>query len=77
MPRQPHTRRKLTPGTAGPRSAGRLQRALDATAKREIEAALRETEGNVTRAAHALGLTRVALIKRLQSLDVKAGKFRR
>jgi DNA-binding NtrC family response regulator len=76
MPRRPNAR-KPKPGTAGPRSAGRLQRALDATAKREIEAALRETDGNVTRAAGALGLTRVALIRRLRSLDLEAEKYRR
>jgi transcriptional regulator with GAF, ATPase, and Fis domain len=76
MTRRTTSSRKPRPGTAGPRSGGRLQRAIDATARREIEAALRETEGNVTHAARALGVTRVALIKRIRSLGIEAAKFR-
>lgn len=70
-------RRKTKPGTAGPRSAGRLQRALDAAARREIEAALGETSGNITHSAAALGITRAALIARLRSLGIEARAFRR
>jgi transcriptional regulator with GAF, ATPase, and Fis domain len=76
MKRTTAPQRKVKPGTSGPRSGGRLQRALDATARREIEAALRENGGNVTRAATALGLTRVGLIKRLGSLNIDARRFR-
>jgi DNA-binding NtrC family response regulator len=67
---------KPKPGTAGPRSAGRLQRAIDASVTREIEAALRETAGNVTRSAAALGITRAALIGRLRSLGIDAAAYR-
>src|SRR4051812_32685012 len=55
--------RRPRPGTAGPRSAGRLQRALDDAARREIRAALRETDGNVASAARALGVTEMGIRK--------------
>jgi len=43
---------------------------------REIEAALRETAGNVTRSAAALGITRAALIGRLRSLGIDVAAYR-
>jgi DNA-binding NtrC family response regulator len=67
---------KPAPGAAGPRSAGRLQQAIDEVVRREILAALEETRGNVTHAAAALGITRVALIQRLRSLGIDAKRFR-
>jgi len=70
------TARKPRPGTTGPRSGGRLQRALDATAKREIEAALRETGGNVAGAARTLGVTEMGIRKRLRSLGINPDRFR-
>lgn len=65
-------RRPPKPGTAGPRSAGRLQRALDETATREIKAALREA-GGVVAAARLLGISKVALWKRMRALSIAAG----
>jgi len=65
------------PGTAGPRSAGRLQRAIDAAAHKEIRAALEENEGNVTHAAKALGITSRALWKRMATLEIDPNAFRR
>lgn len=70
-------RRKARPGAAGPRSGGRLQRALDATARREIEAALRESNGNVAGAARSLGVTEMGIRKRLRSLGIDPDRFRR
>ena len=69
--------KKSDPGAAGPRSGGRLQRAIDETVKREITSALKEVGGNVTRAASILGITRDSLIKRLRSLGVQAAAFKR
>lgn len=66
--------RKPKPGAAGPRSAGRLQRAIDETVKREINAALEETAGNVTHAAKALGISRIALRARMNALHVGSPK---
>ena len=67
-----------TPGRpgakGGARTYGRLQRALDATARREIAAALKESKGNVTHAAKALGITRIALRARMNSLGVDKPK---
>lgn len=42
----------------------------------EIEAQLTAHAGNVSRAARALGLTRQALYRRLQALDLDASRFR-
>jgi transcriptional regulator of acetoin/glycerol metabolism len=58
----------------GPRTYGRLQRALDDCARREIEAALRETGGNVSEAARALGIGRPRLWARMKALGVVAGR---
>jgi DNA-binding NtrC family response regulator len=71
------TRRAPTAGTAGPRSAGRLQRAIDATVTREIHAALRESAGNVVHAARALGISQPGMYKRLHALSIDPSKFRR
>jgi transcriptional regulator of acetoin/glycerol metabolism len=70
--RKRQEQRKPKPGTAGPRSAGRLQRALDATATREIRAALAEA-GGVVAAARLLGISKVALWKRMRALGIRAG----
>jgi DNA-binding NtrC family response regulator len=58
----------------GPRTGGRLQRALDAAARREIETALQETGGNVSEAAKALGISRVGLHARMKKLGIKASR---
>jgi transcriptional regulator of acetoin/glycerol metabolism len=42
----------------------------------EIEAALRESQGNVTQAAKALGVSKTALWKRIQVLGLSADKHR-
>lgn len=70
------SRRKPKPGSAGPRSTGRLQRAIDEVVKREIGAALRETGGNVAASARALGITEMAMRKRLRSLRIDPGRYR-
>ena len=64
------------PGTAGPRSTGRLQRAIDDVVKREIVAALSETRGNVVRAARVLGISQPGLYKRLVALGIDPTKYR-
>lgn len=61
----------------GPRTDGRLQRALDDTARREIAAALAETDGNSTAAADVLGISRRALYKRAQTLGIDMTRYRR
>ena len=71
------TRRKTIPRRkprprGGPRTYGRLQRALDDAARREIEAVLKETGGQVVAAATALGVSKVALWKRMRALGIKA-----
>lgn len=68
---------KKRPGTTGPRSAGRLQRALDAAARREITAALRETAGNVVQAARVLGISQPGMYKRLRGLGIDPTAFRK
>jgi DNA-binding NtrC family response regulator len=60
----------------GPRTYGRLQRALDDAARREIEAALKETGGNVSEAARVLGVHRVSLLKRMGTLGVDPNAHR-
>jgi len=76
-PSPPIRRRSPPPGSAGPRSTGRLQLVLDATATREIEKALRETEGNIAAAARALGVSYKGLWKRLGSLGIDPNRFRK
>jgi transcriptional regulator with GAF, ATPase, and Fis domain len=63
-------RRRLKPGTAGPRSAGRLQRAIDETVRREIKSALAEANGVITDAARLLGISRIALRARMNALGI-------
>ena len=60
----------------GPRTFGRLQRALDDAARAEIDAALKETSGNVTHAAQALGISQPALLRRLNTLGIAADRYR-
>jgi DNA-binding NtrC family response regulator len=58
----------------GPRTYGRLQRALDDAARREIEAALSETSGNVSEAARVLGIGRPRLWERMKALGISSGR---
>ena len=75
MTRGPRTTRKSPRRAAsGSRSAGRLQREIDKTVKREIMAALSETGGNVTHAAKSLGISRIALRARMNALGIDAPK---
>jgi len=62
---------KPTPGTTGPRSAGRLQRAIDETVRREILAALKETDGAVLAAARLLGISKVSMWKRMKTSGLR------
>jgi DNA-binding NtrC family response regulator len=71
------TSRRPKPGMAGPRSSGRLQRAIDRAARREIEAALRETDGNVVQAARALGISQPSMYSRMNALGIDPAKHRR
>jgi len=75
-PPKARPRHKPNPGTAGPRSAGRLQQAIDTTVKREIEAALRESGGNVSEAARLLGISRRGMWARIGSLGIDHQLFR-
>jgi DNA-binding NtrC family response regulator len=75
-PRAESPKRKHAPGKAGPRSAGRLQRALDTAATREIKAALRETGGNVVRAARLLGISQPSMYGRMTALGINPAKHR-
>jgi transcriptional regulator of acetoin/glycerol metabolism len=75
-PPKTRPRRRPKPGTAGPRSAGRLQQAIDATVKRELEAALKESNGNVSEAARLLGISRRGMWARIASLGIDHQLFR-
>lgn len=78
MPRTAKTTRpKPKPGTAGPRSTGRLQVAIDTVVKREVETALKEADGNVSEAARLLGISRRGLWARLRSLSIDPAAFRK
>lgn len=70
-------RKPKPPGTTGPRSTGRLQVAIDAAVKREVDAALKETEGNVAEAARLLGISRRGMWARLGSLSIDPATFRK
>lgn len=65
------TRKTTKKPKGGPRTQGRLQRALDAAARGEIEKALKESDGNVTAAAATLGISRGGLWKRMRALGVR------
>jgi transcriptional regulator of acetoin/glycerol metabolism len=67
-------RRKTTEPKGGPRTHGRFQQALDDAAKREIEAALKETGGNVSEAARVLGIGRPRLWARMRALSIPSGR---
>jgi DNA-binding NtrC family response regulator len=58
------------PPKGGPRTFGRLQRALDETARREIAAALSESGGNISETARLLGISRRGLWKRMSTLGI-------
>ncbi len=62
---------RTKPGTAGPRSSGRLQKAIDDAIRREIKAALRETDGQPVAAAKILGISYVALWARMRDLGIR------
>ena len=68
--------RKPKPGTSGPRSTGRLQRAIDEVVTREIVAALKEKRGNVVHAARALGISQPSLYGRMAALGIDPTKYR-
>jgi transcriptional regulator of acetoin/glycerol metabolism len=74
-PRKPATPRPKKP-KGGPRTYGRLQRVLDEAARKEILAVLQETNGNVTEAAVALGISRRGLWKRIAALGIDAEAHR-
>ena len=72
------THRKPKPaGTTGPRSTGRLQLAIDAAVRREVDAALKETDGNVAEAARLLGISRRRMWARIGSLSIDPATFRK
>lgn len=74
------TGRKRTPKrtkAAGPRSAGRLQRAIDDLVREMVTAAMTEAGGNVSEAARALGISRAGLWNRLTAFGLDADTFRR
>jgi transcriptional regulator of acetoin/glycerol metabolism len=66
--RKTSARRPATKPMGGSRTYGRLQAALDTAAQREIQAALRETDGQIVAAAKLLGISKVALWKRIRAL---------
>ena len=78
-PPRPH--RKPKSRHAGPRSAGRLQRAIDEATDRvvrqEIAAALRETGGNVVHAARRLGISQPSMYARMAAVGIDPAKYRR
>lgn len=68
--------RRTRKAPTGPRSAGRLQKAMDDAARREIDAAMRETGGNMSEAARVLGVHRVSLFNRMKSLGIAPDTYR-
>jgi len=70
-------RRNRTSASGGPRTFGRLQAAIDDVERREIAAALQETDGNVAAAARALGVTDMAMRKRLRSFRIDPNDYRK
>ena len=61
----------------GPRTHGRLQRAIDVVVRREIEAVLAETSGNVRHSARVLGISQPGMYKRLAALSIDPNKYRK
>lgn len=70
MPHARTTRKPAPKPSGGPRTYGRLQRALDDAARREIKAALKESGGNVSEAARLLGIGRPRLWARMKVLGI-------
>jgi len=68
--RRPARKRPPRKRPGGSVGDGRLQKALDETARREIGAALQEAKGSIAEAARLLGLTRRALYKRMEVLVI-------
>lgn len=81
MNRKTTPRRRPKPGRAGPRSAGRLQRAIDEATdrvvRRELAAALTETNGNVVHAARLLGISQPSMYARMAAVGIDPEKHRR
>jgi DNA-binding NtrC family response regulator len=79
--KRPAGRKTPKPGMAGPRSAGRLQQAIDhavdATVRREIIAALKQTGGNVVHAARALGISQPSMYGRMAAVGIDPTKYRK
>jgi two-component system C4-dicarboxylate transport response regulator DctD len=59
-----------------PATPGRLSAELERTEKTVIESALRETQGEVTAAALALGISRRALYERMKKYGLRKESFR-
>jgi two-component system C4-dicarboxylate transport response regulator DctD len=59
-----------------PPGAGRLRRELEAVEKAVIEAALRETRGEINAAVSALGISRRALYERMKRYELDKQDFR-
>ena len=70
MPRPSKARKPARKPQGGPHTFGRLQRALDEAARREIEAALKETSGNVSESARVLGIARPNLWAGMKALAI-------
>ena len=78
MPERKTTaRRARTSASGGPRTFGRLKAALDDVVRREIAAALNETDGNVAADARDLGVTDMAMRKRLRSFGIDPNDYRK
>lgn len=76
-PKTPSHGRPAKRPKGGPRTFGRLQRALDAAADAEIRKAMVETDGNVTHAAAALGISQPALLRRIAALGITTARYRK
>jgi DNA-binding NtrC family response regulator len=76
-PRTTSGRKPAKKSKGGPRTHGRLQRALDNAAEVEIRKVLGETGGNVTHAAAALGISQPALLRRIGALGIATDHYRR
>jgi DNA-binding NtrC family response regulator len=59
------------PRRAGAEPGARADRDVDAPSRELIEAALRESSGNISRAAQSLGLSRQALYRRMERFNLR------